>query len=239
MLTGAQPEPAGDNCSAGGVLVRAGIDLNADGVLDSDEVEAVEYVCHGRRGEIGPRGIAGPQGPQGVVGETGEKGEKGNSGVGGPAGPPGPGMRVVDDNGNQLGYVAGTQRDKFILYLPDLDPCTAEDGSPCTPFVRWTGYNGYSHLQDVRVYYANDNCSGQAYVEENSIQSSDDFGLAYASGSFWRVPWRTSLSTFMNMRSEGAPGDCLPANTNIRAVPLSPVDHPLASLAEPLRLVLD
>ncbi len=41
------PEPAGDNCAAGGTRVDSGMDLNDDGTLEEDEIQATTYVCNG------------------------------------------------------------------------------------------------------------------------------------------------------------------------------------------------
>jgi DNA-binding beta-propeller fold protein YncE len=38
-------EPAGANCAFGGRAVRTGLDLDRDGTLQDDEIEATEYVC--------------------------------------------------------------------------------------------------------------------------------------------------------------------------------------------------
>lgn len=43
-------EPAGSNCTNGGVRVETGVDDNDNGVLDPSEVEAVGYVCNGTAG---------------------------------------------------------------------------------------------------------------------------------------------------------------------------------------------
>lgn len=40
-------EPAGENCTFGGVAVRAGLDTNADGELSETEVTETRYVCDG------------------------------------------------------------------------------------------------------------------------------------------------------------------------------------------------
>jgi hypothetical protein len=39
------PEPAGANCSAGGLSVNTGVDKNGDGVLEDGEIESTDYVC--------------------------------------------------------------------------------------------------------------------------------------------------------------------------------------------------
>ncbi len=43
-------EPAGSNCAYGGIKVETGIDDNGNGVLDTSEVDATEYVCNGADG---------------------------------------------------------------------------------------------------------------------------------------------------------------------------------------------
>lgn len=45
-------EPAGSNCSAGGVKVETGIDANGNGVLDASEIQTAQtkYVCNGSFG---------------------------------------------------------------------------------------------------------------------------------------------------------------------------------------------
>jgi flagellar hook protein FlgE len=45
LLTSVEPEPAGSACPGGGQRVRAGLDQNGDGTLQSDEVRAATLVC--------------------------------------------------------------------------------------------------------------------------------------------------------------------------------------------------
>ncbi len=45
QLVDVAAEPAGANCSAGGVAVRTGLDDDRDGELDADEVDETRYVC--------------------------------------------------------------------------------------------------------------------------------------------------------------------------------------------------
>jgi hypothetical protein len=40
-------EPAGDNCSSGGVRIDSGLDFDADGLLDAGEVSSSAYACNG------------------------------------------------------------------------------------------------------------------------------------------------------------------------------------------------
>lgn len=43
-------EPAGQNCTAGGLKVSSGIDKNGNGILDGDEVSLTKFVCDGSNG---------------------------------------------------------------------------------------------------------------------------------------------------------------------------------------------
>jgi len=47
-------EPAGMNCPNGGERIRVGVDDDADGSLDDEEVDATTYVCRGEDGEDAP-----------------------------------------------------------------------------------------------------------------------------------------------------------------------------------------
>ena len=54
-LINTSDEVAGDNCANGGVKIEVGEDTNADGILDTDEVDIslTRYVCNGADGEGG------------------------------------------------------------------------------------------------------------------------------------------------------------------------------------------
>jgi hypothetical protein len=54
-LINTSDEAAGDNCANGGVKIEVGEDANADGILDTDEVDdsLTRYVCNGEDGEGG------------------------------------------------------------------------------------------------------------------------------------------------------------------------------------------
>lgn len=40
------PEPPGDNCTEGGVMILTGLDSNNNGMLDESEVQKTEYLCN-------------------------------------------------------------------------------------------------------------------------------------------------------------------------------------------------
>jgi GH35 family endo-1,4-beta-xylanase len=41
------PEPVGANCAQGGTRIDVGVDANADGILEPNEITATSYVCNG------------------------------------------------------------------------------------------------------------------------------------------------------------------------------------------------
>lgn len=50
MLMNVIPEAAGTNCSSGGHKIISGIDLNKNNILDSNEIQNVQYICNGDDG---------------------------------------------------------------------------------------------------------------------------------------------------------------------------------------------
>ena len=81
-------EPAGANCATGGTKIEVGIDVNGNGVLDANEINAsqTKYVCNGAQGPQGIQGTDGANGIDGVVGATGPQGPIGLTGPQGPQG---------------------------------------------------------------------------------------------------------------------------------------------------------
>jgi hypothetical protein len=57
-LVTVQAEAPGSNCAYGGSLVRSGLDLNDNGVLDAGEETASAYLCHGADGAAGTDGLS-------------------------------------------------------------------------------------------------------------------------------------------------------------------------------------
>lgn len=51
-LTEIVKEPAGKNCSEGGLRLNSGLDLNNDNLLQSEEITSVGFVCEGGNGSI-------------------------------------------------------------------------------------------------------------------------------------------------------------------------------------------
>ena len=111
-------EPAGANCSNGGIVINSGNDTDNDGLLDPTEITSTQYVCNGSVGTNGTPGTNGIncwdvngnglndpsedlnndgnfttldcQGATGATGPAGPTGPQGAAGSQGVAGPQGP-----------------------------------------------------------------------------------------------------------------------------------------------------
>src|ERR1700744_5205167 len=59
-------EAPGASCSAGGSKIVAGLDANADGVLQSTEITSTQYVCNAAPGLVGAAGATGTAGSDGL-----------------------------------------------------------------------------------------------------------------------------------------------------------------------------
>jgi len=62
--------PGEGNCTAGGTLIRSGLDLNGDGALAVEEAVSNETLCNGlagASGAVGADGLDGSQGPTALV----------------------------------------------------------------------------------------------------------------------------------------------------------------------------
>jgi hypothetical protein len=81
-----QDEPIGTRCSSGGSQVNAGLDVNANSILDATEITSTTYVCHGNSPAAainGTNGSAGANGSNGAAGDPGSSGATGSTGVSG------------------------------------------------------------------------------------------------------------------------------------------------------------
>jgi hypothetical protein len=61
-LVSTSEEAAGSNCSAGGLKVESGLDIDGDGKLEATEVTSTDYVCSGADGSDGSDGVDGVDG---------------------------------------------------------------------------------------------------------------------------------------------------------------------------------
>lgn len=55
-------EPAGENCINGGFKIIAGIDSSDNGILESNEIDQIKYICNGNSGTDGNDGLDGEDG---------------------------------------------------------------------------------------------------------------------------------------------------------------------------------
>jgi len=65
-------EPAGDQCDAGGIRIDIGMDDNANGELDDDEIGTTRYLCNGGAGTDGEPGSDGQDGSSCSVEDNGD-----------------------------------------------------------------------------------------------------------------------------------------------------------------------
>ena len=75
VLLRSQPIAAGEQCAAAGIRVDTGLDSNANGQLDDDEVSSSQFICNGVNGTDGKDGVNGTDGKDGVNGTDGEDGK--------------------------------------------------------------------------------------------------------------------------------------------------------------------
>lgn len=68
-------------CPSGGVLLELGFDTNKNDILDEDEVQTTQEVCHGTNGTDGSNGTDGEDGTDGVNGTDGVDGTDGEDGT--------------------------------------------------------------------------------------------------------------------------------------------------------------
>ena len=73
-------EDVGENCAAGGKVIKTGHDSDEDGQLDPNEIETEDFVCNGVAGINGKDGINGINGINGIDGQDGQDGAKGLDG---------------------------------------------------------------------------------------------------------------------------------------------------------------
>jgi hypothetical protein len=71
-LTATVAEAAGANCTDGGLKTTAGLDANANNVLDAVEVTSTAYVCNGANGTNGANGSSGANGFNSLIATVAE-----------------------------------------------------------------------------------------------------------------------------------------------------------------------
>ena len=156
-LTATLPEPPGTNCVFGGIQINIGIDDgfghgNAhDGLLHPDEIDQIQYLCHGENG-FNPL-ISTTQEPSGINCPMG--GYRIDSGL---------------DNGDGAGIAYDGQ-----LSSSEVDQsvyvCHGSNGT--------AGLNGYSALNITQAESPGTNCPAGGYRIDVGLDNGDGLGIAY------------------------------------------------------------
>ena len=148
-LIAIENEPAGANCSNGGLLVKTGVDLNNDGVLQETEVSARAYVCNGENGADGQDGQDGQNGLNSAV--RAQTIEAGNECVNG-------GLRIdvgLDENGNGILDDEEVVSSHFVCN--GIDGTNGSDGADGTNGTN--GTDGTTSRVSVTPEPVGENCS--------------------------------------------------------------------------------
>jgi hypothetical protein len=197
----------------------------------------VRLLGYGFRGDECKRGETlvswnqdGEKGEKGDKGDKGEKGDKGDPGDVGPMGPAGSGIRVVDNDGNLVGYLIDhfQERSKFYvrLFLPDSNLIAAyhmlsgDHFSNCGECANAGG----------TLWYEQNNCTGQPHaittdapyltVKTEAAPGTQDFTF-YKANDFSDVEQSITLNSYLNA------GTCHQQNKqNVTAIKVYEFDVP-------------
>ncbi|MBI4098851.1 MAG: collagen-like protein [Candidatus Magasanikbacteria bacterium] len=235
--------PQGERGSAGpqGAPGRDGISCTAEDVLEGLQITCGDVSVLIRHGEQGPPGERGEQGPPGQDGEPGPqgpegvRGPEGQRGLQGEQGIPGTQLHLFDGNGQDLGIYTGSEGESFQrTYLPGLDLL-----AKFHPEGQLTTYNN-------GLWFAGANCTGQKYVEWDSVRSTINFqGVHSANPNVWGyarvVPGSQRIDALVDFRQDTNPNQpCEHLAPRVVSVyPLEAIELPFAvPLAWPLRVGL-
>ncbi|WP_127557807.1 DUF7151 family protein [Saccharospirillum alexandrii] len=136
-------------CPSGGVLLELGFDTNKNDILDEDEVQTTQEVCHGTNGTDGSNGTDGADGEDGTDGVNGTDGVDGTPGLvnlvelnvelPGPNCPYG-GTRIdsgLDADGN--GSLSETEIGSLTQYVCEQQSCLWTDNDDGTTTISCDG----------------------------------------------------------------------------------------------------
>lgn len=193
-LVNVQDEPAGDNCSSGGVRISVGQDSNENGTLDDSEVSSVSFICNGGAGNNGSDGQNGAT----LVARTSPENPGNNCESGGTLveiGADANSNNSLDDSEVQTSFYVcngddGTNGDNGTNGLTSL--IRVSNSSSCT--------NGGITIE----VGLDDNDNGE--LDEGEVNASYDLcnGLDGADGS----NGTNGLSTLINVKSESSGDNC-------------------------------
>jgi hypothetical protein len=174
--------------------------------------------AQGPKGDTGMPGTAGAQGPQGLQGPAGPAGVPGTQGPQGPQGPkgdpgtPGVGAIVYGANNARLGIlvsvVPGAQT--YIAY---------GDEHTLVP-------DGYVvSLAPSKVWYANNDCTGQTYVDHQTYLQFANYVYVGAQNKLWRAPVGSPTNVAVGSSTTGR-SPCVPSSQGISGHALVAVGTP-------------
>ena len=190
----------------------------------------------GDTGDEGPQGDPGAQGEQGIQGEPGNDGqpgtagEPGQDGQPGEQGPAGPSLKVIDDNGVEVGYLVElvdtgiSAREPFVF------------DTNVNKFIRYDYYTGQPYLTSVQsLLFTSTDCTGTALIHglnnPYAALKHQGTGLVYAPSDYSDI-----FTAPVTIRSELDDNlICQPSSGQVVGAKIYPVDMP--SYVGPLRIV--
>ena len=108
----------------------------------------------GQQGSMGPEGSVGLQGSVGPQGSQGLTGQQGFTGPQGLIGPRGPSLKVVDNNGFEVGYVTLAVIGTLHIFDPNINK-----------IIRYNYYTAKANVGETNIlYYISTDCSGTPMV---------------------------------------------------------------------------
>jgi hypothetical protein len=177
--------------------------------------------AQGPQGQQGTQGAQGPAGPAGAQGAQGPQGQQGAQGLQGPQGIPGvagPGGVVYSVNNVRLGLLvsalAGSQT--YIAY---------GDAFTLVP-------DGYVvSITPTTVWYANNDCTGQAYVDHTTYVQFANYVYVGAQNKLYTAPTSNAASVAVGSRS------ILPTGTACQVNSQGISGHALQTIGTPSNLL--
>lgn len=167
----------------------------------------------GTPGATGAQGPQGAPGPQGIPGATGAQGPQGATGAQGPAGAAGKSAYVYSVNNQQMGLLVnaafGSQ-----AYVTYGDAVTlVPDGHVVS-------------LAANRVWYANSDCTGQSYVDDNTYVQFANYVYVGLMNELYSAPTSAAANVAVGSYNNGGGATCTTSSQGISGHPLNIVGTP-------------
>jgi hypothetical protein len=237
-------ESAGANCADGGTKISAGIDANANGVLDNAEISSTGYVCQGATGAAGAAGSSGATGATGAAGATGATGAAGATGTAGATGATGSNgynslIAIVTEaagancsyGGNKVSSGLDTNANGAL----DAGEITATsyncNGAP-GPGITWVDATTSVQAQSNKGYLADN--PAQVVVTLPAAPSLGDLVQVTGVGT---GGWKIAQNAGQSILTRALPSNASPAGTRWTAHDSARYWHAVASSADGSKLV--